>query len=138
MAACSAHILVNQVLFFSVSNIPGILALTFAVSLQQKRIYFVDAQTAFLLFVEDSSQESPHFFSCYKFSFITHRSITSLSTLQHFTEPLLQPGQKDTITNSTIPQFPANLIICGYTHLFCTTKKPSPLLLQCILNPFQF
>ncbi|MEQ2258579.1 hypothetical protein XENORESO_022018 [Xenotaenia resolanae] len=53
---------------------------------------------------------------------VTHRSLSSLSTLQHFTDPLLQPGQKETITNSTIHQFPANFSICGYTHLFCTKR----------------
>ncbi|KAK5599619.1 hypothetical protein CRENBAI_018416 [Crenichthys baileyi] len=60
--------------------------------------------------------------SCYKIS-ITHRSLTCLSTLRCFTDPLLQPGPKETITNSTIHQSPANLSLCGYTHLLCTKRS---------------
>ncbi|MEQ2253953.1 hypothetical protein ILYODFUR_037813 [Ilyodon furcidens] len=36
------------------------------------------------------------------------------------TDPLIQPGQKEKITNSTIHQSPPNLSIWRYTHLLCT------------------
>ncbi|MEQ2230822.1 hypothetical protein ILYODFUR_033237 [Ilyodon furcidens] len=62
----------------------------------------------------------------YMFSSSTHRSLTCLSTLQRFTDALLQhgpEGQEKTITNSTIHQSSANLSLCGYTHLLCTSKR---------------
>ncbi|XP_035988322.1 uncharacterized protein LOC118560889 [Fundulus heteroclitus] len=75
-----------------------------------------------------------------KCSTITHHSLTTCqSTLQHFANPQRPQGKegpKETITNST--NLLTKLSLSGYPHFLCTSTTLSPLLLQPVLNPFQF